>query len=239
MSSDPIDISYRFVCGAAETMSLEFHVRLDPLTLNRDRSSAKTPPEWAKLDNHICPRCPLASAEVEYCPAALSLSDLVEAFDTFASYSETRVTTTIDGKTISAQTDLQGALQSLFGLYLATSGCPVLDKFKPMARFHLPFATREETIFRAAGSYLLAQYRLKQQGRPHDFNLEGLRDLYAQVAEINGKMAERLKGLSKGDAILNAITFLDTFTWEIPFAVEDGLAEFDNLFQGYLRENDP
>ena len=54
---------------------------------------------------------------------------------------------------------------SLIGIYMVTSGCPIMDKLRPMARFHLPFASTEETIYRAISTYLLGQYFLEQKGK--------------------------------------------------------------------------
>ena len=36
------------------------------------------------------------------------------------------------------------------GLIMATAGCPWTDRLRPMARFHLPFATEAETVYRDA-----------------------------------------------------------------------------------------
>ena len=33
-----------------------------------------------------------------------------------------------------------------------------MESLKPMVRFHLPFATVEETVFRSVSTYLLSQY---------------------------------------------------------------------------------
>jgi hypothetical protein len=44
------------------------------------------------------------------------------------------------------------------GLLIAGSSCPYTHFFKPMARFHLPFANKDETLWRAAATYLLARY---------------------------------------------------------------------------------
>jgi len=58
------------------------------------------------------------------------------------------------------ETPLHVALSSLIGLYMATGGCPVMERLKPMARFHLPFADEEETMFRAMSAYLLDHYKV-------------------------------------------------------------------------------
>jgi hypothetical protein len=45
---------------------------------------------------------------------------------------------------------------------VATSGCRYTAYFKPMARFHLPFANEEETAYRAISMYLLSQRFLNE-----------------------------------------------------------------------------
>jgi len=49
---------------------------------------------------------------------------------------------------------------------------PIFEKLKPMVRFHLPFASIEETKYRAISMYLLAQYFLYQQGSQPDWDLK-------------------------------------------------------------------
>ena len=50
------------------------------------------------------------------------------------------------------------AIRSLIGLIMALSGCPHMEFFKPLARFHLPWASLEETTLRSASIYLLMQF---------------------------------------------------------------------------------
>ena len=66
---------------------------------------------------------------------------------------------------------------------MATSGCPHMDFFKPMARFHLPLANAEETVYRATSMYLLAQYFLQREGKEADMELEGLKK-YIRISRL-------------------------------------------------------
>ena len=81
---------------------------------------------------------------------------------------------------------------------MATGGCPALAKLRPMARFHLPFATREETLFRSASAYLLGQYFLKERGEPHELGLEGLGALYEEIRQrgFHWSIGEREQGVA-------------------------------------------
>ena len=56
---------------------------------------------------------------------------------------------------------------------MALSGCPVLEQLKPMARFHLPFASVEETIYRAASMYLAIMLQ-----EPTQDNVDPLESLF-------------------------------------------------------------
>ena len=59
---------------------------------------------------------------------------------------------------------VQMGVSSLLGVIMTTSGCPIMAQLKPMVRFHLPFASLEETIFRMVSMHLVAQYLRHQDG---------------------------------------------------------------------------
>jgi hypothetical protein len=165
---------------------------------------------------------------------AVSLVELVDVFHDLLSYSDVEVLVVTQHRTVFRRTTVQKALSSLIGLYMATSGCPVLGRLKPMARFHLPFATREETIFRAVGAYLTAQYFLQKQGIPFDRELTGLREMYQQIHQVNVDMTNRLRHVAAGDASLNAVVLLDLFAQELPFSINENLADLQHLFAPFL-----
>ena len=135
---------------------------------------------------------------------------------------------------ISQQTTAQLGLSSLIGLVIATSGCPHTVFFKPMARFHLSLANREETAYRVTSMYLLAQYFMKKEGKQADFSLQGLKQIYENVQQVNRAIAERLRAASEADSVLNAIVILDTYAQTIPCMIEDSLDIIRDLFSPYL-----
>jgi len=118
-----------------ENHKKEFTVNLDKKSLNLIIPERKNIPDWAKLDNHKCPNCPLDTREY-YCPTAVSSIDLIEFFEDSTSIEETDVKIEADDRTYFKHTTLQQGVSSILGLCMATSGCPVLGKLKPMARFH-------------------------------------------------------------------------------------------------------
>jgi hypothetical protein len=121
------------------------------------------------------------------------------------------------------------------GLIIATSGCPHTAFFRPMARFHLPLATEAETLYRAVSMYLLAQYFLKNEGRPADLDLAGLKNIYANVGIVNRAVADRIRNATKKDSAINALVLLDVFTMALPFAIEDSLQDLRYLFTPYFH----
>jgi len=235
MIRTPIEIQYTFRSLAGDSKPLAFHITLDPETLTHTLPERENAPEWARLEYRQCKDCPLDAAVHSHCPAALSLFGIVEKSQELLSYDAVEIAVVTKQRTVSGATTAQRALSSLLGLYLATSGCPILAKLKPMARFHLPLADREETLFRSASAYLLGQYLLKQKGLPADFGLAGLRDLYRRIHEINVSLAERLRALSAGDANLNAIVLLDLFAQELPMSLDGKLGDFEQLFSPYFH----
>lgn len=235
MSGNPIEIQYHFVCDGegGEPVEKQCVVRMDPDTMET-RHSTDPPPGWAQLEVKQCDVCPLKQTEHPYCPAALSFVEILEEFGEILSYRKVTATVTTNQRSITAKTTLQKALSSLVGLRMATCGCPVLAKFRPMARFHLPFATTEETVYRSASAYLLAQYFMRRNGKDADLDLTGLSRLYDDIHQVNVYLAERLRTIPAGDAHLNALVILDLFTLALPQSIDENLSEIEHLFAPYI-----
>lgn len=213
-------------------------VRLDAGTLEA-RATGKPAPAWARLEFHGCPECPLAGSGVADCPMARALAELLEDADKAVSYDTVRVEMHSAWRTISAETTAQRAFGSLMGLVMATSGCPDMAWLRPMARFHLPLANEEETLYRAASMYLVAQYFRSLRGAPPDLSLDGLRQHYRRVHDINVAMAERLRAAYEKDAPVNALVLLDMFTRILPWSIDESLAEIEYLFRPWLKDLAP
>jgi len=122
------------------------------------------------------------------------------------------------------------------GFVIAVSGCPHTAFFKSMARFNLPLSTKEETVYRATSTYLLAQYFLKKMEQKADLELDGLKQIYQNIMVINTSVAERLRAASKTDSSINAIILLNVYANAIPFVIEESLEEISYLFKPYLSE---
>ena len=213
-------------------------VLLDSETLGLVWEPPEDPPSWTRLTEHQCAMCPLKETETPYCPAALSLVEPVFELGNLLSYRVLRTTVVSEERTTWTITPAQRALSSLLGLRMATSGCPVLGRFRPMARFHLPFSTRDETLFRVVGMYLTAQYYRHRDSNEVDWTMDGLRRLYYQIHEVNMTVSQRLRNVVAGDAPMNAVVRLDLLAHEMPASIECHLAEFKPLF-AELAKNAP
>jgi hypothetical protein len=105
-----------------------------------------------------------------------------------------------------------------------------------MARFHLPFANVEETYYRAASMYMLAQHYRWQNNLSADLDMIGLKRFYANVANVNRGMANRIRANKREDGAVNAIVLLDMFVRGLPTEVDTVLSDLAPLFAPYLVE---
>src|SRR6266705_4594109 len=165
----------------------QFEIRLNAKTLELVNKKDLPKPAWTKLKYKQCEHCPLGD-EHEYCPVAVNLSALVESFKDSVSFESTKVRVQTNERIYEKATTLQKGLSSIIGIYMVTSDCPVMDKLRPMVRFHLPFATMDETMYRAVSMYLTAQFLLMRRGEKPDWELKNLIGIYDAVAHVNRGM---------------------------------------------------
>jgi len=230
---DSVKIKYIFRWPDAGEDSYE--LVLDGVTLDIISPRPGEIPQWAMLDFNKCPSCPLDAGSSPCCPLALALVSLNSSFAHLASYEKARVSVITAERTTTKDTTAQQAVSSLMGLISPCSGCPHTCFFKPMARFHQPFATGLETVYRASSMYMLAQYFLKTEGREADFGLVGLNDIYRKLHEVNTHCAMRLRHGASGDSTVNAVVLLDMFAKSMPHAIEESLEELGHLFHHFLH----
>jgi len=192
------------------------------------------PPAWTVLDFHKCPNCPLDIARHRHCPAALRLAPALEDFAGLTPVRPVHAEVATPERNFSAQLPLARVLSSLVGLIMATSGCPRTRFLLPMARFHLPFANDEETLYRAVSTYLLGQYYKGKQGHQPDVDLEGLAALYRELQVVNSAMTARLRASSGESRLAQALVSLDLFAHSLPFDIKSSLVRIRRLFEAYL-----
>lgn len=230
MGSITYQYCFRFQNGREEI----FDIKLDGTTLAPVDPGTNSPPEWVRLENNKCAHCTLDPLEVFFCPLAMRLLPLVERMGDVVSFDNVNVTVVLDERTITRSATAQEGISAMMGIITATSGCPHTEFFKPMARFHLPFANTEETYYRAASMYMLGQYYRWQAGKGIDMELEGLQYYYRQVAAVNQGIAKRLRAERREDGAVNAIVLLDMFVKAMPDQLSDTLKELQPLFQSYI-----
>ncbi|MDA8109492.1 MAG: hypothetical protein M0015_12805 [Betaproteobacteria bacterium] len=190
-------------------------------------------PAWTELGFQQCANCPLSPADAPRCPMAVNFVPLVELFGRLRSYEDVTAQVESEERIVIKRTTVQRALRSLMGLLAASSACPHVDFLKPMAHFHLPFSSEEETIYRVASSYLLAQYFRRQQGKDADWRLDGLKAHYQALQQVNAAMARRMRSIEIDDSAVNALVLLDLFAQTLPFSIESALEELQPAFEKY------
>jgi len=234
ISADKITYLYQFIFR--NRVKREFKIELDSITLNLIKTENKSCPEWTKLGCFKCPNCVLDERQYEFCPIAVNMADVIDYFHHFVSYESVEVIVTAPERKYVKRVSLQHGVSSLIGIYMVTSGCPVMEKLKPMVRFHLPFASIEETKYRAISMYLLAQYFLYQHGGQPDWDLKKLAETYENVSLINEYFCKRLRTIKGKDANLNALIVLDIFAGSVNFSIDNQMADdLEYLFKGYLK----
>ena len=232
-SAKVIEFLYRF--NFDDGSEKDFPVKLSADTLELVLEDNFQKPEWTKLKFYQCEHCPLGD-DTEYCPVAANLSVLVESFQDSISFEKTRVTVETKERTFVRSTTLQKGLSALVGIYMVTSNCPVMDKLRPMVRFHLPFANSRETIYRAVTMYLMAQFFIMRKGGKPDWELKNLSEIYKAVSFVNRGISKRISNASNSDANVNAVVILHSVGESLPYIIENGLNELEPLFADYIRD---
>lgn len=230
--NETLEINYSYTFQ--DQKRVEFSIVLEKETLSLLNTPAVEPPFWADLEFNRCRVCSLDPAAVRHCPIAVNLAPVVDAFKDFYAYESVQVVATTRERSYSKAATIQEGLSALLGIIMVTSGCPVMERLKPMVRFHLPFAALEESTYRMLSMYLTAQLYRHRKGLPTDWNLNGLDAIYQDVGEVNESFAKRLLAAAKKDANVNAMVNLDCLAKMVPFSVEDLLVEMEGYFSGLL-----
>lgn len=229
---DAVEIEYRLSCP--DRGEYVFTVQLDSGTLAQCASEPSFLPPWTALQFQQCPNCPLEAADHPHCPVAVNLVPLLRGIGDLQSHEPVQLHVREPRRTTSSNTTAQRAVSSLLGLMMATSTCPHTAYFRPMARFHLPLASKEETVYRATSMYLLAQYFAYRDGGNPDLDMSGLARIYANLEIVNRAVAQRLRSASEQDAAVNAVVILDVLAKTLPDSIVDNLVGMRQLFSSYL-----
>jgi hypothetical protein len=225
MSDEKLNILYQF---KFEKSNIYFNTEIDPKTMTIKIDPLLKKQEWMKLDFCKCGICPLDPKDHEFCPLALATAKPLVEFRTYLSTDPVLVTVKTAERYYVRDCDLQIGLSSLLGLLMATSECPFFHNLKPMARFHLPFATFQETMYRVSSMFLLREHFLKKPELKISF--ADMLETYNKLQTVNRDYTNRLRKIAREDTDLNAVINLDNFAQLITFSVEQDLEELAFLF---------
>ncbi len=229
-------ITYHFAVAATakdpEAKSFQIRLELDDTTslLINGMDISATEPDWCLLDFKKCQHCPLSSAQHKYCPVAKNLAHYLKYFNNELSHRPTTITVETKERNYVKTATMQDGAFGVFGLAMATSGCPHLEMYRPLARFHLPFASSTETMVRNLSFYLLQQYFKKQSGEIVEMDFSKLSMSLEAVNLVNKGMIDRIRSVaSKGDTDKNAIVILDSFVSILSMELSDNFAELKSI----------
>jgi len=226
-----IRIAYRF--SFKDGRARDFAITLDHATLQVVAAPRESYPEWTALAYKKCPNCPLDEALHPRCPVATNFVDVVEAFKHERSYDEVDVTVDVHERRYLKHASVQQALSAMIGVLTVTSGCPVLDKLRPMVDTHLPFMSPEESTYRVIAMYLLAQYFRNKQGLAPDWDLDQLVGLLEECRRTNAALVRRLQTLGINDASLNALAMLNTMGEITSLSIDGDLKRLEKIFSDH------
>ncbi len=232
MAKKAYKIVYEFFFKKGKSKVFQLALHPETITLLRLKTEPRKEYEWTLLKNNQCECCPLDENEHKYCPIAVNIAELVEEFKNTFSFNDCIVRCATPERTYLKKTSIQEGLFSIFGVIMATSNCPIMDFLKPMARFHLPFSTIQETIFRSTSIHLLRQYFNQKKGKPMDMNLEKLDEHYGKVQLLNKGMLARTNTVleKSADADNNAIIILNALAQMFNVEIEENLNSIEYLF---------
>lgn len=225
------EIFYNYKFDFPDGNQKQFHIDFDKTKLQSNVISENHYPDWAQLEFNQCNICPLTSEESLYCPLIVNLVPIIYWCKDLASYDEVNVTVTSLEREVRAQTTLTRAVSSLLGLLMSSSACPKMKFLRPMARFHLPFATHEETLFRSVSASFLSNYFNNNENISDDDVLIELKQQYKELQDLNRFIAERIRYAIKRDAAVNAIVLLDVLSKRVSFSIDDSLQSIRYIFE--------
>jgi hypothetical protein len=107
---------------------------------------------------------------------------------------------------------------------------------RPLARFHLPFASATETLLRSVSIFLLRQH-LASEGRAVRLDLSELEAAYRNVNLVNRGIAKRIQSFAQGDADANAVVSWHSVASLLMHGFADDLAEIRTLLNAGKSES--
>jgi hypothetical protein len=231
--ADQLKITFGFKLSHGFEKKIDIFLNSETLALIREKTEA--PPDWARLEFKQCSNCPLNTTITPHCPIAANLSGIVREFKDVAGPDRGLVSVLVKERAYVKECTMLEGLSPLLGIIMTTSGCPVMEPLKPMVRYHLPFASLDETVFRMISMYLMAQLLRARAGKKPEWTLEGLSKIYGEVKNLNKDFGGRMRAAAKSDANVHALVKLNVFAVMVPIEAEKTLQEITASFSSYLR----
>lgn len=233
-----LEFLYRFTFPDGTARELPVRIRSGELSLVVE--PRKEYPEWVRLEKCKCPICPLKEEETPRCPVAVGLMDVVDFVKDLVSSQMVDIEVRTETRNYTKKGTLATGISSLIALCMPTSGCPFLDKLRPMVFTHLPFASLEQNLHRQLATYLLAQFFRARNGLKPDWEIEGLVRLSDDIRLVNRHFCKRLHTVCAKDAAINALVHLDCLADNASFTLQrKGLGNIEKCFAAYLKDDPP
>lgn len=223
----PVEIEY--CISSADGYSQHYTIKLDNKSARLLNEPPANPPGWTRLGVCQCSNCPLDVADHPHCPLAVQVAKVVDDWSAAFSFQDVDYSVTTSERRFSGRTEVKKILGSLLGLIMATSDCPRMLFLRPLARFHLPMATPEETAFRALSAYLLERYFVAPE-KAVTATLDGFIERYTEIQTVNEGLAARIKRASQEDAVIDAVLGLDLLAHRVPFFARETVETLRPLF---------
>ncbi len=227
-----INITYQFDFPETNDNSISYRMGLDENNFEYHcyEKELSGMAKWAALDFHQCKNCTLDIKRHPLCPIAKNLNNMVNFFKDTPSFKKTTVFVKTKDRAYVKKCSVQEGLFPIFGLIMATSGCQHMEFFKPLARFHLPFSSVEETFFRVSSTHLLKEYlKKKKNNSDTEISLDGMLECYSEVEIVNKGILDRINSISEVDANKNALIILNNFAQIIGTKLSDNLETLNKL----------
>jgi hypothetical protein len=231
--AEPLKIAYEFKLSNGIEKKISLSLNRETLALIREKLDP--PPDWARLEFQQCSNCPLNTTLTLSCPIAANLAAIVPEFNGVTGPDRATVAVIVKERVYLKECSMQEGLSPLLGIIMSTSGCPIMEPLKPMARYHLPFASLDETVYRMISMYLMAQFIRGRSGKKPEGNLDGLSKIYGEVKIVNKDFGVRMRAAAKSDANIHALVKLNVFAVMVPIEAEKTLREIAASFSSYLR----
>ena len=219
-----IEYFFKFEDGKQLQVKVDLERELDP------KQNLAGAPEWTRLDNNQCAICPLKASQVSHCPAALDLDKVIHQFQGIPAATKLHVTVKTPERDYLKHVTLEEGVRAMMGLIMATSACPVFSLLKPNARHHLPFASVDEFVLRAASLYLLRQYFIAQEGGKPDWALQGLIKANEQLQLVNHAFWQRSMTAFKNDVNSKALLSFFTLSSNMSASLPNQMSKMKRVF---------